>query len=73
VAQHSTHHLGRLEPYSFGLNFDQPDISAVDRKGSSLFPEELKNSIRFDEQLTGFQWQNPSYRKYLELFERYQG
>jgi hypothetical protein len=73
VAQHSVHHFGRLEPYSFGLNFDQPHVPPQERAGTALFPQELKNSTELDEQLTGFQWDNPSYRRYLALFDRYQG
>jgi hypothetical protein len=71
VAQHSTHHFGRLEPYSFGLNVDRPGISDAVKRLFKL-PSELRNSIELDVELTGFQWDNPSYRRYLGLVERYQ-
>jgi hypothetical protein len=72
VAQHSVHHFGRLEPYSFGLKTDQPSISEAARKVTEGLPDELRNSIQLDEQLNGFKWDNPAYRKYLELFDKYQ-
>jgi hypothetical protein len=72
VAQHSIHHFGRLEPYSFGLKTDQPDISEAARNVTRGLPDELRNSIQLDELLTGFKWDNPAYRKYLELFDKYQ-
>ena len=72
IAQHSTHHYGLLEPYSFGLKLDQPGISDELRKSIQV-PDELANSIRLDEELTGFQWDNPTYRRTLALYEKYQG
>lgn len=71
VAQHSTHHFGLLEPYSFGLKLDQPGVSATFKKSLHL-PEELLNSIEFDEQLNGFRWDNPTYQRTLGLFDKYQ-
>ena len=72
TAQHSTHHMGRLEPYSLGLKTDQPGESATSaKKASSAIPDELRNSIRLDEQLTGFQWDSESHRNYLRLFDKY--
>ena len=72
TAQHSTHHMGRLEPYSFGLKKDQPDESeAAAKKASSAIPDELMNSITLDEQLTGFEWDSESQKKYLHLFDKY--
>lgn len=72
VNQHSQHHFGRLEPYGFGLNVDQPGISEHVKKALRFFPKELQNSIKLDEALTGFQWDNPRYRRYLDLFDKYQ-
>ena len=72
TAQHATHHMGRLEPYSLGLKTDQPGESATSaKKPSSAIPDELRNSIRLDEQLTGFQWDSESHRNYLRLFDKY--
>ena len=68
-AQHSTHHMGRLEPYSFGLKMDRRGDSEASRKES--IPYSLLNSIELDEQLTGFEWDSESHRKYLHLFDKY--
>jgi hypothetical protein len=72
VGQHSLHHFGRLEPYSFALNLDQPQISAGIRKQLRFLPIELKHSIKLDERLTGYQWDNPRYRWFMDLVDRYQ-
>ena len=71
VAQHSTHHYGLLEPYSFGLKLDQPGVSEAFKKSFKL-PEELLNSAKLDEELTGFQWDNPTYQRTLALYDKYQ-
>ncbi len=71
TAQHSTHHMGRLEPYSFGLKTRPPVGSETAKKASSAIPDELMNSIGLDEQLTGFEWDSESHRKYLRLFDKY--
>lgn len=72
VTQHATHHFGQLAPYGFATKTDQPDL--VDKvKKSSLrrLPRELTNSIELDEELTGFQWDNATYRNTLSLYDRY--
>lgn len=71
INQHSTHHYGRLEPYSLGLNLDQPQVPEELRKKAKLMPEEMKNSVRLDEQLTGFKWDTPRYQRFLQLYEKY--
>jgi hypothetical protein len=71
IVQHSTHHFGSLEPYSFGLKVDQPGISEAFKKSVKL-PEELANSILLDEELNGFRWDNPTYQRTLALYEKYQ-
>ncbi len=71
IAQHSTHHLGRLEPYSFGLLFDQPGVPEEDKRGTPMLPTELRNSIRMDQELNGFEWNNRTYLKYRELVDRF--
>jgi len=71
INQHSTHHFGRFEPYSFGLKLDQPGISAELRNSVRFFPEELQNSVQLDERLTGFHWSTSRYQRYLDLFEKY--
>ncbi len=74
IAQHATHHFGQLAPYSFAMKTNQPDIAErVRSSGLHRLPDELNNSIRLDEELTGFQWDNPTYRKTLSLYERYNG
>jgi hypothetical protein len=72
VTQHSTHHYGRLEPYGLGVKSDQPEISAAGWKVIRAFPKPLQNTAELDEQLNGFKWDNAAYRKFLELFSRYQ-
>ena len=71
INQHSTHHFGRFEPYSFGVKLDQPGISEKTRKRVRMFPEELQNSVQLDERLTGFVWATPRYKRFLDLFEKY--
>lgn len=71
LSQHSMHHFGRLEPYGVGLKFDQPQVPEKYKK-SRIFPDEILNSIKLDEKLTGFEWDTPRYRKYLNLIDKYQ-
>ena len=74
VAQHSTHHYGPIEPYSIGLNMDHPSVSEDFKKSFKsykLTPAELRNSIALDEELTGFQWDNPTFRKIRDLYDKY--
>lgn len=71
INQHSTHHFGKLEPYGLGLKMDQPGVPEDLRRKAKIFTEEQQNSIRLDEELTGFQWDNPRYRQYLALYEKY--
>ena len=73
TCQHSTHHFGRLEPYSVALKSRQATPSKEAKKsGFKVFPEEVVNSIRLDEQLTDFKWDNSRYRHFLSLFDKYQ-
>lgn len=72
IAQHATHHFGQLAPYSFAMKTNQPGFAdKVQQSGLRLLPDELNNSIALDEELTGFVWDNPTYRKTLSLYERY--
>ena len=73
TAQHSTHHMGQLEPYSFGLKKDPPDEAeaGVTKKSSLAISDNLLNAIGLDEQLTGFEWDSENHRKYLRLFDKY--
>lgn len=64
VNQHSTHHYGRLEPYSFGLKLGSGKLP--------LLPDEINNSIRLDEQIGGFQWDTLRYRQFLALYAKYE-
>lgn len=69
VAQHSTHHFGRLEPYGIGLRRDP--AAPAPGPGFSFPPEGIINSIALDEELNGFQWDNPRYRQFMELYDKY--
>jgi hypothetical protein len=71
IAQHSTHHYGSLEPYSIGLKFDHPSVPEDFRNSYMGKPDEIGNSIRLDEELTGFKWDNPTFRKILSLYDKY--
>lgn len=72
VGQHSTHHYGKLEPYSFGLKLDKPELSESYKKQFARMPDELMNSLKLDEELTGFQWDNPTHQNTLSLWDKYQ-
>ena len=72
VGQHSTHHYGKLEPYSFGLKLDKPELSENFKKQFARMPDELMNSLKLDEELTGFEWDNPTHRNTLSLWDKYQ-
>ena len=72
IAQHSTHHYGMLAPYSMGMKLDRPDGFEALKKSNSRYPEEFTNSIRLDEELTGFKWDNPIQRRTLSLYDKYQ-
>lgn len=71
INQHSTHHFGKLEPYSLGLKLDQPGVPDDLLRKAKIFTKEQQNSVRLDEELTGFEWDNPRYRHYLALYEQY--
>lgn len=73
VSQHSTHHFGRLEPYGIGLRMVRAEGSAPRRQGWLAFPpESLLNSIALDEELNGFEWDNPRYQRFMAIFDKYQ-
>jgi hypothetical protein len=71
INQHSSHHFGKLEPYGLGLKLDQPGLPEDLIKRAKMLTEEQRNSAHLDEQLNGFQWDNPRYRHYLELYDKY--
>lgn len=71
VIQHSLHHYGRLEPYGFAINLDQP-ISDELRKKTNVLPDELKYSIRLDQQLNGYEWDNARFRWMMDLVDQYE-
>jgi hypothetical protein len=71
IAQHSVHHFGRVEPYSFAVNVDQPHISEDIKKQFKMFPAGLRQAIALDERLDGYQWDNARYRWFMELVNRY--
>jgi hypothetical protein len=76
--QHVTHHYGSLEPYSVGIKkeyFDISDVSSMRMARRFLrfipvIPGE-DNPIKLDEDLTGFRWDNPNYRKILSIYDKY--
>jgi hypothetical protein len=70
VIQHSLHHFGRLEPYGFAINLDQP-ISEDLKKMTKVLPDELKYSIRLDQSLNDYEWDNPKFKWYMALVDRY--
>ena len=69
TTQHSTHHFGQLAPYGLGGRSTAP--GGVKRPRARLMPREMSNSIELDEELTGFAWDNPTFRNTLSLWERY--
>ena len=70
--QHSKHHYGQLEPYGMAIKVDQPGSSSDYSNMFPGLPEELRNSALLDEELTGFEWDNPTYRQILALWDKYQ-
>lgn len=78
IGQHVVHHYGQLEPYSIGIKLNLPTVSEqsktfyLTRKARQLFPDELMNSIRLDEELDDFQWDNPTHKNTLKLWDKYQ-
>ena len=73
LSQHSMHHYGLLEPYGFAIKIDQPNIPEnIVIKLLKKLPDEQRNSIKLDEQLTGFKWDNARFKWYLELVDKYQ-
>lgn len=72
VAQHSTHHFGRLEPYGIGLRMQAGEPAQRKRRWFDFPPAEILNSISLDEKLNGFKWDNPRYELFMELFDKYE-
>jgi hypothetical protein len=70
--QHSAHHYGLLEPYSIGMKLDQPGVAEEYKKSYARHPDEITNSIKLDEELTGFRWDNPVQQRILSLYDKYQ-
>jgi hypothetical protein len=70
--QHARHHYGPLEPYGIAIKVDQPGSSDDYKDMFPGLPDELRNSAQLDEELTGFKWDNPTYRRILSLWDRYQ-
>jgi hypothetical protein len=70
TSQHSTHHFGQLAPYGFASRAITADDKVKVSKSRPI-PIELENSIELDEELTGFHWDNPTFRNTLSLWDRY--
>jgi hypothetical protein len=73
VFQHSTHHYGSIEPYGFAIKVDQPGREAEFKHLFPTLPPELRNSARLDEALTGFEWDNPTFKRTVSLYRQYHG
>lgn len=71
IAQHSIHHFGRLQPYGFALNLKQDGLSDKFRASFKGLPDEFINSYRLDEQLNGFEWDNPKHKWFLDIVDKY--
>jgi len=69
TTQHSTHHYGQLEPY--GLGSRSTATGRVKTLRARLVPREIVNAIELDEELTGFHWDNPTFRNTVSLWDRY--
>jgi hypothetical protein len=70
--QHSIHHMLRLEPYGIGLKDLAPPAAPGEKRKAGRIPAAIADSISLDEQLTGFKWDNPYHKSFLELFDKYQ-
>jgi hypothetical protein len=71
INQHSTHHYGRLEPYSLAWDLAQPGVPNEILRMSRFMSEEMKHSVQLDKQLTGFEWDTPRHQRFLELYKKY--
>lgn len=74
VLHHSTHHYGPLEPYSIAIapREEQANGSSGSKKAFSWIPNEVIGSVKLDQELTGYELDNPTYRRILSLYRRYQ-
>jgi hypothetical protein len=54
------------------MNLDAPDASETAKKRFASLSGRMKYSVRLDEKLTGFQWDNPTYRLTRSLYDKYQ-
>ena len=70
LGHHALHHYGRLQPYGLGIDIDQATSDEYKKKLRRL-PDEYKYSIRLEQQLTDYEWDNAKYRWYLDLMDRY--
>lgn len=69
-SQHSTHHFGKLEPYSIAIR-SLPE-EGEQNKRFAFPPMEILNSIALDEELTGFKWDNARYKQFMALYDKYE-
>jgi len=72
MLQHSVHHMLRLEPYGLAFKFIPPEPEPGKQARRGAIPPALANAVQFDEQLTGYKWDNPYIKRFLELFDKYQ-
>jgi hypothetical protein len=54
------------------MKLDQPGVAEEYKKSYARHPDEITNSIRMDEELTGFKWDNPVQQRILSLYDKYQ-
>ncbi|MFT4924756.1 MAG: hypothetical protein ACI8WB_000840 [Phenylobacterium sp.] len=71
--QHSMHHFGLIFPLSIALKTDQPDFDISFNPQVKYLPDSMQNSVRIDEQLNNFKWDNARYKHYLSLVVKYEG
>jgi hypothetical protein len=69
---HSTHHYGPLEPYSIGFAVSASMGDGTEPPGNfNRLTREIKDSIKLDEELTGYRLDNPTHRRIVSLYKRY--
>jgi hypothetical protein len=50
---------------------DQPGVSLNWKKRFPWLPDEMMNSFKLDEELSGLEWNNPTYQSTLRLYDKY--
>jgi len=50
---------------------DQPGVSEELKKKFAWMPDEMLNSFKLDEELSGIEWNNPTQLSTLSLYDKY--